>query len=106
MAFTSRIPAVSVPTESSYNGSPTIVLPNPDDPSKPGKSMGVAKLRAVFANLDACRAFVAKHHKAKENPAAEARVQAAETKSAKLTALLSKLGGLSKEQIEASLASA
>jgi hypothetical protein len=51
--------AVSVPTESSYEGHPTLVLPNPDDPTKPGISFGARKLRAVLAHLAEVKAFVA-----------------------------------------------
>lgn len=65
MAFGSSIPPVSTPTEGLYKNYPVLTLPNVNGAEKPGVQMGVAKLKAVLANLDAVRAFVAKHDKPK-----------------------------------------
>lgn len=61
-------PAVSIPTESQYEGHPTLVLPNPEDPKKPGISFGARKLRAVVAFLPEVKAFVAKHQYQAKKP--------------------------------------
>lgn len=100
MAKHSVIPAVTTPTEGSFQGHPTLTLPDPDDPKQPGVCLGVKKLRAVITNLDACQAFVDKHYKPK---AVDPAVKAAEEKVDKLTALLTKLGGLTEAQIKAAL---
>jgi len=65
---TATTKAVSVPTESSYEGHPTLVLPNPDDPTKPGICFGARKLRAVLAHLAEVKAFVAKAQAAPKVP--------------------------------------
>lgn len=57
----SLIPAVKVPVESEFKGHPVLTLPNPENPEEPGIQLGVKKLKAVIANLDAVKAFIAKH---------------------------------------------
>lgn len=52
--------AVKVPTETTYKGHPLLVLPNPEDPSRPGIAFGVRKLKAVLAHKDAVEAFIKK----------------------------------------------
>ena len=70
MAYTNRIPAVSVPTETKFVDTrgvthDLLAFPNPDDASKSAIQLGVRKIRAVLANLDAAKAFVAKYEKPK-----------------------------------------
>ena len=47
------------PTEGSYKGSPTIMLPDTNG----GRPVvfGLRKARAILANLDAVQSFVARH---------------------------------------------
>jgi hypothetical protein len=89
----STIPAVSTPTESEFKGFPVLTLPCPGDASKPGVQLGVKKIAAVLANIEACRAFVAKHEKPK----------ASSPKQSALAAAL-KAAGASEEMIAGALA--
>jgi len=96
----SNIPAVTVPVETKFNSYPVITLPHPDDVTQPGIQFGVKKLRAVLANLDAVRAFVAKHHVAAK-PTAQAATAAIDA-AAKMRAMLIGLG-CTPEEIEKAL---
>lgn len=75
------------PTESSYKGHPTLIMPDPDDPRQPGIAMGLTKLRAVINSAEEVKAFIAKHTKAhvEETELVELR--------AKIAALQAKLKG-------------
>jgi len=78
MAYYSKslIPAVSAPTPGEFKGFAVLTLPNPGDPTKPGVQLGVKKIAAVLAHLDACRAFVDANTKAKPATPADAFAKA------------------------------
>jgi hypothetical protein len=82
--------AVTTVCEGQYNGFPMLILPVAGKPNNPIQ-LGVKKVAAVLAHLDAARAFVAKHE---VKPAQALAAQVAAMSAADRAALKALLGGV------------